>query len=140
MAMAFDDPATLFALKMALCLALFLLGAAWLRRAVERTRRIKGPPPAGASAAQALSHFFAGPAQTRPLDHERRLYRQTIRILAMELRRLDPDHAEAREALALLALDQDPPGDGPSLVVAPGAAPTSTRQDVRTQETQPALH
>jgi hypothetical protein len=132
MAMAFDDPATLFALKMALCLALFLLGAAWLRRAVERTRRIKGPPPAGASAAQALSHFFAGPAQTRPLDHERRLYRQTIRF--------DPDHAEAREALALLALDQDPPGDGPSLVVAPGAAPTSTRQDVRTQETQPALH
>lgn len=137
--MALDDPAALFAVKMAVCLALFLLGAAWLRRAVERTRRIKGPPPVGASTAQAITHFFGAPLEVRPLDHERRLYRQTIRILAMELRRLDPEHQEAREALALLALDEDAPGGRPPGGAEPEAAPISIRQEVRTRETQLAL-
>jgi flagellar hook protein FlgE len=35
-------------------------------------------------------------------EHERRLYRQTIRVLARELQRLEPTHVEAREALELL--------------------------------------
>jgi hypothetical protein len=101
------DPATRFGLKMALCLAVFLLGAAWLRRRVARVQGADGPPPEGASASQALAHYFGARAGTGGFEHERRLYRQTIRILARELQRLDPTHAEAREALDLLG-ERDP--------------------------------
>jgi hypothetical protein len=96
------DPATLFGLKMALCLAVFLLGAAWLRRRIARVQGAGGPPPAGASVTQALAHYFGAPADAGGFAHERRLYRQTIRILARELQRLDPAHPEACEALELL--------------------------------------
>jgi hypothetical protein len=96
------DPATVFGLKMALCLALFLLAAAWLRRRVARIQGARGLPPESASASQALSHYFGSRAGARSFEHERRLYRQTIRVLARELQRLDPAHLEAREALELL--------------------------------------
>lgn len=96
------DPATLFGLRMALCLALFLLAAAWLRRRVARLQGVHGLPPEGASAAQALAHYFGTRARAGTFEHERRLYRQTIRILAAELARLDPTHVEVREALELL--------------------------------------
>ena len=96
------DPATLFGLKMALCLAVFLLAAAWLRRRVARVQGADGLPPEGASAAQALAHYLGARADAGGFAHERRLYRQTIRILARELQRLDPAHPEAREALELL--------------------------------------
>jgi hypothetical protein len=96
------DPATLFGLKMALCLAVFLLGAAWLRRRIARVQGAGGPPPEGASVTQGLAHYFGARAGAGGFAHERRLYRQTIRVLARELQRLDPGHAEAREALELL--------------------------------------
>src|SRR5262245_29492564 len=93
------DPATLFGLKMALYLALFLLAAAWLRRRIARVQAIHGRPPAGASASQTLAHYLGTRAGTRGVEHERRLYRQTIRVLARELQRREPTHVEAREAL-----------------------------------------
>jgi hypothetical protein len=135
-----DDPVIQFAFKMALCLAIFLLGAAWLRRAVERAKRTKGPPPESASVGEAIRHLFGNPPAEPPVDHQRRLYRQTIKILAMELRRLDPDHEEAREALALLELDGQASGDRPPVVARPEVASAAVRQDVRTLETQQPLH
>jgi hypothetical protein len=100
------DPATLFGLKMACCLALFLLAAAWLRRRVAKVQSANGLPPPGASASAALAHYFN--ADARGYEHERRLHRQTIRILARELQRLDPAHAEARAALELLGEPTSP--------------------------------
>jgi hypothetical protein len=94
------DPAMLFGLKMAACLALFLLAAAWLHRRVARVRSANGLPPEGASASEALAHYFG--ANARGFERERRLYRQTIRILARELERLDAAHPDARAALELL--------------------------------------
>ena len=106
------DPGTLFGLKMALCLALFLLAAAWLRRRVARIQGTHGLPPEGASASQALAHYLGARAGARGFEHERRLYRQTIRVLARELQRLDATHVEAREALELLG-EQEPPRPSP---------------------------
>jgi hypothetical protein len=97
-----SDPATLFGLKMALCLALFLLAAAWLRRRIGRIQARHGLPPAGASASQTLAHYLGAQTGKRGFEHEHRLYRQTIRVLARELQRLEPSHVEAREALELL--------------------------------------
>jgi hypothetical protein len=94
------DPALLFGLKMASCLALFLLAAGWLRRVVAKVQSANGLPPEGASASEALAHYFG--ANARGFEHERRLHRQTIRILARELQRLDSAHPEARAALELL--------------------------------------
>jgi hypothetical protein len=108
------DPATLFGLKMTLCLALFLLGAAWLRRRVARVQAAHGPPPQGVSASQALAHYLGARAGARGFEHERRLYRQTIRVLARELQRLEPTHVEAREALELLEEPERPPESGRS--------------------------
>jgi hypothetical protein len=104
-----DDPATLFGLKMALCLGLFLLAAAWLRRRVARIQGAHGLPPEGASAPQALAHYLGARARAQGFEHERRLYRQTIRTLARELLRLDSTHIEAREALDLLGELDSPP-------------------------------
>jgi hypothetical protein len=101
------DPAVLFGLKMACCLAMFLLAAGWLRRVVARVQSVNGLPPEGASASAALAHYFGGNA--RGFDHERRLHRQTIRILARELQRLDSAHPEARAALELLGEPTSPP-------------------------------
>jgi hypothetical protein len=101
------DPAALFGLKMASCLALFLLAAGWLRRVVAKVQSANRPPPAGASASEALAHYFG--ANARGFEHERRLHRQTIRILARELQRLDPAHPEARAALELLGEPTSPP-------------------------------
>jgi hypothetical protein len=109
-----SDPAILFGLKMALCLSLFLLAAAWLRRRVARIQNAQGLPPQGASASQALAHYFGPRARAQGPDHEHRLYRQTIRILARELQRLDPSHVEAREALELLGEPDAPPQPAPS--------------------------
>ena len=106
------DPATLFGLKMALCLALFLLAAAWLRRRVARIQGTHGLPPEGATPSQALAHYLRARVGARGFEHERRLYRQTIRVLARELQRLDATHVEAREALELLG-EQDPPRPAP---------------------------
>ena len=100
-------PAVLFGLKMASCLALFLLAAAWLRRRVGKIQSAAGLPREGASAAEAIAHYFG--ANARGLDHERRLQRHTIRILARELQRLDPNHADARAALELLGEPAAPP-------------------------------
>lgn len=100
------DPATLFALKMSFCLALFLLAAAWLRRRVARVQSANGLPPQGASASEALTHYLG--ANARGLEHERLLHRQTIRILARELQRLDAAHPEARAALELLGEPTSP--------------------------------
>lgn len=101
--MALADPALIFGLKMGLCLVLLLLGAAWLRRLAERVKRVRGLPPEGASALQAISHYVGeAKDQEREIDRERRLYRQTIRVLAKELERLDPANEEAREASDLL--------------------------------------
>jgi hypothetical protein len=94
--------ATLFGLKMGICLALFLLAAAWLRRRVASIRGSHGLPPEKASASQAIGHYFGARVRAGGLEHERRLYRQTIRILARDLQRFDPTHVEAREALELL--------------------------------------
>lgn len=107
------DPAVLFGLKMALCLALFLLAAGALRRRVARIQGVNGLPPDGASASQALAHYFG--ANARGTEHERLLHRQTIRILARELQRLDRDHPEARAALELLGEPASPeqPAPGP---------------------------
>jgi hypothetical protein len=100
------DPATLFGLKMTSCLALFLLAAAWLRRRVAKVQGANGLPPESASASEALAHYLG--ANARGVDHERRLHRQTIRILARELQRLDPSHPEARAALELLGEPTSP--------------------------------
>jgi hypothetical protein len=94
------DPGMLFGLKMGVCLATFLLAAAWLRRHVARIQSAHGLPPEGTSASEALRHYFG--AHARGFEHERRLHHQTIRILARELQRLDADHPEARVALELL--------------------------------------
>jgi hypothetical protein len=94
------DPALLFGLKMATCLGLFLLAAAWLRRRVARVQGANGLPPEGASAFEAFGHYLG--ANARGFEHERRLHRQTIRMLARELERLDPANPEARAALELL--------------------------------------
>ena len=59
------------------------------------------------AAAEAIAHYFG--ANARGLDHERRLQRHTIRILARELQRLDPNHADARAALELLGEPAAPP-------------------------------
>jgi hypothetical protein len=97
------SPAALFGLKMALCLVLFLFGAAWLRRFAERIKSTRGLPPGDASALQAVSHYLGNDsAQAQQMDQERRLYRQTIRLLVKELERLDPTNEELREANALL--------------------------------------
>jgi hypothetical protein len=101
------DPALLFGLKMATCLGLFLLAAAWLRRRVASVQRANGLPPEGASASEALAHYFG--ANAPGFEHERRLHRQTIRILARELQRLDSAHPEARAALELLGEPTSPP-------------------------------
>jgi hypothetical protein len=101
----------LFGLKMACCLAVFLLGAGWLRRMVARVQSVNGLPPEGASASAALSHYFG--ANARGVEHERRLHRQTIRILARELQRLDPAHPEARAALELLGESTTPQPSAP---------------------------
>ncbi len=100
-------PAMLFGLKMTACLALFLLAAAWLRQRVARVQSANGLPRAGASAGEAIGHYFG--AGARGLEHERRLQRQTIRLLAKELQRLDPAHPEARAALELLGEPAAPP-------------------------------
>jgi hypothetical protein len=100
------DPALLFGLKMASCLALFLLAAGWLRRVVAKVQSANGPPPEGASASEALAHYFG--ANARGFEHERLLHRQTIRILARELQRLDAAHPEARAALELLGEPTSP--------------------------------
>jgi hypothetical protein len=100
------DPAVLFGLKMASCLALFLLAAAWLRRRVARVQSTNGLPHDGASTAEALAHYFG--ANARAFENERRLHRQTIRILARELQRLDSAHPEARAALELLGEPTSP--------------------------------
>jgi hypothetical protein len=105
------DPAILFGLKMALCLSLFLLAAAWLRRRVARIQGAHGLPPEGASAPQALAHYLGTRARAPGFEHERRLYRQTIRVLARELQRVDPTHIEAREALDLLREQDRAPDD-----------------------------
>jgi hypothetical protein len=101
----------LFGLKMASCLALFLLAAAWLHRRVAKVQRAHGLPREGASASEALAHYFG--ANVRGFEHERRLYRQTIRILAKELERLDSAHPEARAALELLGEPTSPQPAGP---------------------------
>jgi hypothetical protein len=100
------DPAVLFGLKMASCLVLFLLPAAWLRRRVARVQGTNGLPHEGASTAEALAHYFG--ANARAFENERRLHRQTIRILARELQRLDSAHPEARAALELLGEPTSP--------------------------------
>jgi hypothetical protein len=100
------DPAMLFGLKMTACLALFLLAAAWLRRRVAKVQTANGLPPEGASTSAALAHYFG--ASARGVEHERRLHRQTIRILARELQRLDSAHPEARAALELLGEPTSP--------------------------------
>ncbi|MGH6944602.1 MAG: hypothetical protein ACREH6_10330, partial [Geminicoccaceae bacterium] len=103
-------PATLFALKMGVCLALFLLGAARLRRMVDRVKRARGLPPRDSSVLQAFAHYFKGNDHARSPDgHERRLYRQTIRILARELQRLDANNEDAREAIDLLTREAGEP-------------------------------
>lgn len=91
---------------MASCLALFLLAAGWLRRVVAKVQSANGPPPEGASASEALAHYFG--ANARGFEHERLLHRQTIRILARELQRLDAAHPEARAALELLGEPTSP--------------------------------
>jgi hypothetical protein len=108
------DPALLFGLKMALCLGLFLLAAAWLRHRIACVQTARGAPPEGASASQALAHYFGPRARPQDFEHEHRLYRQTIRILARELQRLDPGHIEAREALEFLAERESPPQPRPA--------------------------
>jgi hypothetical protein len=100
-------PAVLFGLKMTACLALFLLAAAWLRQRVAKVQGANGLPPEGASAAEAIGHYFG--TNARGLEHERRLQRQTIRLLARELQRLDSAHPEARAALELLGEPASPP-------------------------------
>jgi hypothetical protein len=105
------DPAVLFGLKMAFCLALFLLAAAWLRRRVARVQSANGLPPQAASMSEALAHYFG--ANARGFEHERRLHRQTIRILARELQRLDSAHPEARAALELVGEPISPPLPAP---------------------------
>jgi hypothetical protein len=100
------DPALLFGLKMASCLALFLLAAAWLRRRVAKVQSANGLPPKGASTSEALAHYFG--ANAHGFEHERQLHRQTIRILARELQRLDSAHPEARAALELLGEPTSP--------------------------------
>ena len=105
------DPAVLFGLKMGCCLGLFLLVAAWLRRRVARVQGASGMPPEGASAAEALVHYFG--ANARGFEHERLLQRQTIRLLARELQRLDPAHPEARAALELVGEPALPPLPAP---------------------------
>jgi hypothetical protein len=105
------DPALLFGLKMTFCLALFLLAAAWLRGRVARVQSVNGLPPEGASTSQALAHYFG--ANAAGLDHERRLYRQTIRILARELQRLDSSHPDAHAALELLGEPDSPQRPAP---------------------------
>jgi hypothetical protein len=100
------DPAVLFGLKMASCLALFLLAAAWLRRRVARVQSTNGLPREDASTSEALAHYFG--ANARALESERRLHRQTIRILARELQRLDAAHPEARAALELVGEPTSP--------------------------------
>jgi hypothetical protein len=114
------DPATLFGLKMALCLGLFLLTAAWLRRRVARIQSAHGLPPKGASAPQALAHYLGAGARAQGFEHERRLYRQTIRVLARELQRLEPMQVEAREALELLR-EQDRASDDARCSASPTA-------------------
>jgi hypothetical protein len=131
------SPAIVFGLKMAFCLALFLLGAAWLRRFAERVKDSRGLPPGEASAIQAVSHYLgksSGPAPQ--IDLELRLYRQTIRLLIKELERLDPANEEAREADRLLR--QTPAGNrGPAdpLSASAGRPDTgSRRSDADPQE------
>jgi hypothetical protein len=93
------SPAVVFGLKMAFCLALFLLEAAWLRRFTERVKSSRGLPPGDASAVQALAHYLGkGSGGAPQIDLELRLYRQTIRLLIKEIERLDPMNDEAREA------------------------------------------
>jgi hypothetical protein len=119
------DPAMLFGLKMALCLGLFLLAAAWLRRRVARIQNAHGLPPQGASASQALAHYFGPRGRPQAFEHEHRLYRQTIRILARELQRLDPTHVDAREALELLG-EPNPPRHAREAAASPGQPRAST--------------
>lgn len=104
--LSFSDPGTVFGFKMAVCLALFLIGAAWLARFAERVKRRRGPPPEGASARETLAHFFGGGSGLLPRANERRLYCEAVFALAREVERLDPGNGRARDALALLALGQ----------------------------------
>lgn len=97
-------PAALFGIKMAVCLLCFLLGAVWLRRFAERVKRRHGLPPEGASPREALSHYLrAEPVWPVGDGPELKRHRQTIRMLARELERLDPGNDVAQDALALIA-------------------------------------
>ena len=131
------SPALVFGLKMAFCLALFLLGAAWLRRFAERVKDSRGLPPGEASALQAVSHYLGkGSGPALQIDLELRLYRQTIRLLIKELERLDPANEEAREADHLLR--QTPAGNrGPADALPASAgrpSADSLRSDADPQE------
>jgi hypothetical protein len=90
--------------------ALERLAYDWHRR-VAKVQRAHGLPREGASTSEALAHYFG--ANVRGFEHERQLYRQTIRILARELERLDSAHPEAHAALELLGEPTSPQPAGP---------------------------
>lgn len=107
---------SLFGIKMAVCMAVFLLGSLWLHRRIARIKAERGMPLAGSGAAPRLAHFLKpgsnGPAPTLPGADamELLLLRQTVRVLARDLLRHEPDHEEAKAGLALVRQDNGSPG------------------------------
>ncbi|WGF87590.1 hypothetical protein [Marinivivus vitaminiproducens] len=104
---------SLFGLKMAVCMAVFLLGALWLHRRIARVKAKRGLPPSGSGAAATLAHFLKpAPSPDRGIAPsgdamELLLLRQTVRVLARDLLRRDPGHEEARAGLALVGARAD---------------------------------
>lgn len=91
------DPITVFGLKMAVCMAVFLAAALGLRAFARRGRA--GPFARASTAAPGSD------------DAERRLHLQTIRLLIKELNRCDPGNEEAAEAALLFAAVGRRPGN-----------------------------